>query len=95
VLSAESYRESAPAAVLEAGGLRMTCLTTKPGIQFYSGNFMTGEIGKGGAVYAGRTGLCLETQYWPNFVNRPQFPAPILRKGEVYNHFTAYRFEQL
>jgi aldose 1-epimerase len=94
VLSNVPHRALTAAAVLEAGGLSMTCLTTKPGIQFYSGNFMTGEIGKDGAVYAKRTGLCLETQYWPNSVNRPQFPATFLRKGEVYNHVTVYRFKQ-
>jgi len=95
VLSNEPNRDLAMAAVLECDSLSMACLTTKPGIQFYSGNFMTGEIGKSGAVYAKRTGLCLETQYWPNSVNIPQFPAPILRKGEVYNHKTVYRFREV
>ena len=95
VLSNEPNRELAMAAVVECDGLSMACLTTKPGIQFYSGNMMLGEIGKNGAVYAKRTGLCLETQYWPNSVNIPQFPAPILRKGEVYNHKTIYRFREV
>jgi len=95
VLSNEPHRALAIAAVLESDGLSMACLTTKPGIQFYSGNMMTGEAGKNGAVYAKRTGLCLETQYWPNSVNIPQFPAPILRKGEVYNHKTVYRFREV
>jgi len=95
VLSNEPHRELAMAAVLECDGLSMTCLTTKPGVQFYSGNMMSGEIGKGGAVYSKRTGLCLETQYWPNSVNIPEFPAPILRKGEVYNHKTVYRFREV
>jgi len=93
VLSKEPHRELSPAATLEYNDLKMTCMTTKPGIQFYSGNFLTGEIGKGGAVYAKRTGLCLETQYWPNSVNIPSFPAPLLRKGEIYNHLTVYKFE--
>ena len=95
VLSNEPHRALTTAAVLECDGLSMTCLTTKPGIQFYSGNMMSGEIGKGGAVYAKRTGLCLETQYWPNSVNIPEFPAPILRAGEVYNHKTVYRFREV
>ena len=93
VLSSEPHRALTTAAVLECDGLSMTCLTTKPGVQFYSGNMMTGEIGKGGAVYSKRTGLCLETQYWPNSVNTPKFPAPILHKGEVYNHKTVYKFK--
>ena len=95
VLSNEPHRALAIAAVLECAGLSMTCTTTKPGIQFYSGNMMSGEKGKNGAIYAKRTGLCLETQYWPNSVNMPQFPAPILRKGEVYNHKTVYRFREV
>ena len=95
VLSNEPQRALAMAAVLEYDGLSMACLTTKPGIQFYGGNMMVGEIGKGGAVYAKRTGLCLETQYWPNAVNIPQFPAPILREGQVYNHKTVYRFREV
>jgi aldose 1-epimerase len=95
VLSNDAHRAPAPAAVLECNGLSMSCITTKPGIQFYSGNMMQGETGKGGAVYSKRTGLCLETQYWPNSVNTPQFPAPVLRKGEVYNHKTIYKFREV
>jgi len=95
VLSGDAHRDLAMASVLECDGLSMTCLTTKPGIQFYSGNMMAGETGKGGAVYGKRTGLCLETQYFPNAINTPQFPAPILKKGEVYNHKTVYRFREV
>ncbi|MDR2599110.1 MAG: galactose mutarotase [Oscillospiraceae bacterium] len=92
VLSHEAYRSLAPAAILECDGLSMTCLTTKPGIQFYSGNMMQGETGKERAVYSKRTGLCLETQYFPNAVNTPGFPAPLLRKGDTYMHKTVYKF---
>ena len=94
----EPYRELSLAAVLECDGLTMECLTTKPSIQFYTGNMMAGkkgdecDTGKGGAVYSARAGLCLETQYSPNSVNTPAFPAPILRKGETYNHKTVYKF---
>jgi len=95
VLSNEPHRALAMAVVLECEGLSMSCLTTKPGVQFYSGNFLPGETGKDGAVYSKRSGLCLETQYWPNSVNTPQFPAPILRKGETYNHKTVYRFREV
>ncbi|MCL2821428.1 MAG: galactose mutarotase [Oscillospiraceae bacterium] len=95
VLSNEPHREPAIAAVLECNGLSMSCHTTKPGIQFYSGNMLTGEIGKNGAVYGKRTGLCLETQYWPNSVNTESFPAPLLRKGETYNHKTIYKFKEV
>jgi len=95
VLSTEPFRSPAIAAVLECNGLSMECITTKPGIQFYSGNMQAGETGKGGAVYGKRTGLCLETQYWPNSVNTPSFPAPILRKGEKYNAKTIYKFKEV
>ena len=95
ILSNEPYHALTTAAVVESDGLSMTCLTTKPGIQFYAGNMLSGAVGKNGAVYSKRTGLCLETQYWPNFVNMPQFPAPILRVGEVYNHKTVYRFREV
>jgi len=95
VLSNEPVRPLAPAAVAECDGLSMTCTTTKPGIQFYSGNMMRGDVGKDGAVYSKRTGLCLETQYWPNSVNTPQFPAPLLKKGETYSHKTTYLFREV
>ena len=95
VLSTEPYRALAPAAVVEFNGLSMSCLTTKPGIQFYGGNMMAGETGKGGAIYSKRTGLCLETQYWPNSVNIPNFPAPFLRRGDVYKHKTVYKFNEV
>lgn len=80
------------AASAECGGLRMECLTTQPGLQLYTGNFLTGAAGKGGQVYVRRSGLCLETQNWPDAVNHPDFPSPILRPGEVYRHRTVYRF---
>lgn len=81
-----------PAASAQCGGLRMECLTTQPGLQLYTGNFLTGAAGKGGQVYVRRSGLCLETQNWPDAVNHPDFPSPILRPGEVYRHRTVYRF---
>ncbi|MCL2343900.1 MAG: galactose mutarotase [Firmicutes bacterium] len=94
VLSREPQIEPRLAAVLESGGLRMECLTTEPGLQFYSGNFLNGDVGKGGAVYGRRSGLCLETQFWPDAVNHPDFPSCILRDGAVYVGETVYRFSQ-
>lgn len=66
--------------------------TTEPGIQFYSGNFLTGAKGKGGKVYAHRSALCLETQHFPDSVNHPGFPSTILRPGHVYRSTTVHRF---
>jgi aldose 1-epimerase len=67
--------------------------TTEPGLQFYSGNFLSGaDVGKGGVKYLHRTGLCLETQHFPDSPNQPAFPNTILRPGESYHSTTEYRF---
>jgi aldose 1-epimerase len=67
--------------------------TTEPGVQFYSGNFLDGTLrGKGGQPYPHRTGLCLETQHFPDSPNKPQFPSTILRPGSEYRSTTIYRF---
>jgi aldose 1-epimerase len=76
-----------------ASGRVMEVYTTKPGIQFYSGNFLDGsEVCKGGAVYGKRSGLCLETQYFPNALKHKHFPSPILKAGEQYHFTTIYKF---
>jgi aldose 1-epimerase len=68
-------------------------LTTEPGVQFYSGNFLDGTItGKNGKVYGRRSGLCLETQHFPDSPNKPSFPSTVLRPGETYKTTTIYRF---
>lgn len=74
-------------------GRTLEVLTTEPGIQFYSGNFLDGSItGKEGAVYAHRNGFCLETQHFPDSPNQPAFPSTILRPGEEYRSRTVLRF---
>jgi aldose 1-epimerase len=74
-------------------GRALDISTTEPGIQFYSGNFLDGTIrGKGGQVYAHRTGLCLETQHFPDSPNRSNFPSTILRPGDVYRSRTVFAF---
>jgi len=74
-------------------GRVMEVWTTQPGIQFYTGNFLDGSnVGKGGKVYAYRTGLCLETQHFPDSPNKPQFPSTVLRPGEKFASTTVYRF---
>lgn len=68
--------------------------TTEPGIQFYSGNFLNGtNIGKGGVPYQYRTGLCLETQHFPDSPNKPGFPTTVLNPGETYKSTTVYLFK--
>jgi aldose 1-epimerase len=71
----------------------MEVLTTEPGIQFYTGNFLDGTVsGKGGKAYAKRSGFCLETQHFPDSPNHPQFPSTVLRTGGRYQTTTIYRF---
>ncbi|HWQ55495.1 MAG TPA: aldose epimerase family protein [Bryobacteraceae bacterium] len=80
--------------VKEPGSGRvMEVLTTQPGVQFYTGNFLDGTLkGKGGKVYGHRYGFCLETQHFPDSPNRPAFPSVVLRPGEKYATTTVYRF---
>jgi aldose 1-epimerase len=67
--------------------------TTEPGIQFYSGNFLDGTLtGKSGRVYQQRSGLCLETQHFPDSPNKPAFPSTVLRPGEEYRSRTVFTF---
>ena len=71
----------------------MEVLTTEPGLQFYTGNFLDGtDMGKGGVVYEHRNGLCLETQHFPDSPNQSDFPSTVLRPGETYGSTTVYRF---
>lgn len=66
--------------------------TDQPGLQFYSGNWLNGAAGKGGASYARRAALCLETQHHPDSVNQPNFPSTILAPGAEYRTVTSWRF---
>jgi aldose 1-epimerase len=66
--------------------------TTQPGLQFYSGNFLDGKAAGGGTVFKYRTGLCLETQHFPDSPNHPQFPSTILRPGQTYSEKTILTF---
>jgi aldose 1-epimerase len=74
-------------------GRLMQVLTTEPGLQFYTGNFLDGKLtGKAGAVYKKHSGFCMEAQHFPDSVNHPEFPSTILRPGETYKQTTIYRF---
>jgi aldose 1-epimerase len=76
-------------------GRRMEVHTTQPGVQFYTANFLSGLSGKRGAVYNRHSGLCLETQHFPDSVNHPHFPTTILRPGDTWRQTTEYRFSIL
>jgi len=74
-------------------GRVLEVLTTEPGIQFYTGNFLDGTLtGKGGKTYPKRFGLCLETQHFPDSPNQPKFPSTVLKPGGKYQTSTVYRF---
>jgi aldose 1-epimerase len=74
-------------------GRTMEVRTTEPGLQFYSGNFLDGTIvGKSGHKYGHRSGLCLETQHYPDSPNQSTFPSTILRPGQSYDSKTVFAF---
>jgi aldose 1-epimerase len=74
-------------------GRRMEVLTTQPGVQFYTGNFLDGSVkGKGGIAYQKRFSLCLETQHFPDSPNKPKFPSVVLEPGAKFASTTVYRF---
>lgn len=74
--------------------IHLQVYTTMPGLQFYSGNSLNESFNcKDGAVYGRRSGFCLETQFWPDAVNHPDFPQPILLPGQIYRHSTINHFK--
>jgi aldose 1-epimerase len=73
-------------------GRVLEVLTTEPGLQLYTGNFLNGSIrGKGGTAYAHRAGFCLEAQHYPDSPNQPSFPSVVLQPGQTYQTSTVYR----
>jgi aldose 1-epimerase len=77
----------------KSSGRTMEVLTSEPGLQFYSGNFLNGtHVGKGGVKYQHRYGFCLETQHFPDSPNKPGFPTTVLEPGKTYSSTTIYRF---
>lgn len=74
-------------------GRVLEVLTTEPGVQFYTANFLNGTLtGKGGKVYGRRSAFCLETQHFPDSPNKPGFPSVVLKPGGHYQSTTVYRF---
>lgn len=74
-------------------GRALDVLTTAPGMQFYTGNFLAGTSGgKGNATYVKHGGFCMETQGFPNSINQPNFPSVLLDPSDVYKHVLIYRF---
>ncbi|MCU1243750.1 MAG: Aldose 1-epimerase [Candidatus Acidoferrum typicum] len=74
-------------------GRTLEVLTTEPGVQFYSGNFLDGSAkGKGGKAYGQRAAFCLETQHFPDSPNHPNFPSTLLKPGAAFHSETVFRF---
>ena len=67
-------------------------LTTEPGMQFYTGNFLDGSLVSGKRVFEQHTGLCLETQHFPDSPNQPDFPSTVLRPGDKFVSQTIFKF---
>ncbi len=82
-----------PCAILSdpVSGRTMSVSTDCPGIQFYAGNFLD-TVGKGGVPYGKRSGVALETQFYPDCLHHPEWPQPIVKAGEPYHSETVYRF---
>jgi aldose 1-epimerase len=70
----------------------MEVLTTLPGVQLYTSNYIDGINGKSGLFYQKHAAVCLETQYFPDSPNHPGFPSTLLNPGEVFDEITVYRF---
>jgi aldose 1-epimerase len=74
-------------------GRVMEVHTTEPGVQLYTANYLDGSLtGKGGIVYRKHSAFCLETQHYPDSVNKPNFPSTILRPGQTYRQTTVHKF---
>ncbi len=91
VLSGEGMRDIA-VLTSEKTGIVMTTRTTQPGVQVYTGNFLTDREGKQGAKYGFRDAVCLETQHFPDAIHHEHFPSAVLKAGEQYSQTTQYVF---
>lgn len=78
-----------------SSGVELDMLTTSPGVQFYSGNYVDGcPAGKGGAPYGKRWGFCLEAQLFPDAPHHGNFPSALLPAGAQFRHRTVYQLKQ-
>jgi len=74
-------------------GIRMTVKTNSPGVQFYTGNFLDGDVTGKGIKYQKHSGFCLETQLYPDSPNKPEFPSPVVTAGNPQEFYTEFNFE--
>jgi len=73
-------------------GISMTVKTNSPGIQFYTGNFLNGSVTGKGVAYQKQSGFCLETQFYPDCVNKPEFPSPVVTADKPQEFYTEFVF---
>lgn len=77
----------------DQSGITLEAYATNPSVQFYTGNFLKDHTpGKGGHTFSKRWGFCLESQFYPNSLEHPEFPQPVLKQGERYHQVTVFRF---
>ncbi len=81
----------AASATGDQSGLTLEVYTTEPGMQFYTANYLNGEIGKSGKPYTARTAFCLETQHHPDSPNQKNFPSTVLHAGKTFKSTTIYK----
>lgn len=86
-----SYAKVAEMSAKESG-ITMEVYTDLPGMQLYTGNFISDELGKNNTIYRMRQAACFETQYFPNAVNKEAFDGPVCEGGCVYRTTTSYKF---
>jgi len=91
-LNEKNTGEPAASAYEPATGILMEVFTDMPGVQLYTGNFLNGAPGKAGTKMTKHKGFCLETQFYPDTPNRPEFPPCFFAAGEVFRSRTSLRF---
>ena len=72
--------------------LKMYVSTDMPGVQIYTGNFISESEGKAGTDYHHHDGIAIETQFYPDALNHPEFPSPVLKPRKEYRYTTVYQF---
>lgn len=94
VLNKHTLTQSVATAISPETGIVMDIYTDEPGLQFYSGNFLTGKThdGRGRKAYNYRSAFCLETQHFPDAPNQPAFATTVLNPGQTYHTVTEYKF---
>lgn len=91
VINGSGFRKFAEVSSPKSG-IKMLCYTDQPGVQFYTANFLSDRACKRGGRMSRRGGFCLETQNFPDAINKPQFPSAVLKKGELYHTVTEFDF---